>query len=325
MIGAFELRRLPCLAWLALVLAGVAQAAAEPPSLPAAEGCGCGRTADQVWLLSTRRLGCGAEETLPQGLGVFRYEDCRWRVATFEEFLGSGAAPMATHVWVHGNQISAEDACKGGLQVYRALAACAPEETPLRFVIWSWPSQKQHGPLRDVKAKADRSDLDALFFGWFLGQLEPDGPVTLAGYSFGARIITGGLHLAGGGELAGRVLEPPPDARAAFRVALLAAAVDNDWLLPGRRHGQALSQIEQILLLNNSCDRVLKRYHWLEHDGDRALGYTGLAGAGLLGDERWKVRQMNVCSIVGKQHDWTNYFDAPSVAARIRVLTFAQE
>lgn len=324
MIGAFVPRRLLCLAWLALVLAGAPQVLAEEPS-SLAEECACGRSADQLWLLSTRRLGCGAEETLPVGLGVYRYEGCRWRTATFDEFLAASAAPMASHVWVHGNQISAEDACQGGLQVYRALAACAPAETPLRFVIWSWPSQKQHGPLRDVKAKAERSDLDALYFGWFLGQLEPTGPVTLSGYSFGARIITGGLHLAGGGELAGRVLEPRPESPRAFRVALLAAAVDNDWLLPGRRHGQALSRIEQILLLNNGCDRVLKRYHWLEHDGDQALGYTGLAGAGLLGDERFKVRQMNVCSIVGKQHDWTNYFDAPSVAARIRGLTFAQE
>jgi hypothetical protein len=130
--------------------------------------------------------------------------------------------------------------------------------------------------------------------------------------------------LAGGGELAGRVLEPLPATSGAFRVALLAAAVDNDWLLPGRRHGQALSQVEQLLLLNNGCDRVLKRYHWLEHDGDQALGFTGMAGVRLLGDDVSKVRQLNVCSIVGKQHDWTNYFDAPSVAARIRGLTFAE-
>jgi len=306
---------------VALVVAGcAAQAVAEPVERSTHSCC---RAADQVWLLSTRPLGCGCEESLPTGLGVYRYENCRWLKASFDEFLAAGAVPAATHVWVHGNQITADDACKGGLAVYRSLAACAPAETPLRFVIWSWPSQKQQGPFRDVKAKATRSDLDALYFGWFLGQLEPTGPITLSGYSFGARIITGGLHLAGGGELAGRVLEPLPQTQATFRVALLAAAVDNDWLLPGRRHGQALSQVEQMLLLNNGCDRVLKRYHWLEHDGDNALGYTGLAGVGLLGDEVHKVRQMNVCSIVGKQHDWTNYFDAPSLAGRIRNLTFA--
>ena len=79
------------------------------------------------------------------------------------------------------------------------------------------------------------------------------------GYSFGARISTGTLHLLGGGSINGRSLplEPAPN-RAPRRAVLLAAAVGRDALAPGHRHSdRRLGQVDRMVITVNPRDRVL--------------------------------------------------------------------
>ena len=83
----------------------------------------------------------------------------------------------------------------------------------------------------------------------------------LLAHSFRPRIVTGALHLLGGGAIDGQKLEPRVHAeRQPSQVALMVAALDNDWLLSGHYHGQAMSQVSAMLLENNGCDMLLKRY-----------------------------------------------------------------
>ena len=97
----------------------------------------------------------------------------------------------------------------------------------------------------DVLAKADFSDAQSYYLARFLADVQPGVPVSLLGYSLGNRAATGALELLSGGSIAGHCLPAEVLARAAqhrgrpYRVVLLAAANDADWLLPGHRDGRA--------------------------------------------------------------------------------------
>jgi len=179
-----------------------------------------------------------------------------------------------------------------------------------------------------LREHADRADSDAWYLGWLLNRMNPDVKVGLAGYSFGARVVTGAMHLLGGGELCGMRLAggaaglPSADtaSRRVVRGVLLAAAEDSRWLDAGAPNGQAIPLADHLLLLNNGCDRALRLYpHLYRCDRADALGYVGFRGDG---DD--KVEQMNVCCLVGKRHDWAKYFDNPALIAQMRPNLFLE-
>jgi hypothetical protein len=123
-------------------------------------------------------------------------------------------------------------------------------------------------------------------------------------------VVTGALLLLGGGPVAGQELQPRLNpARPPLRSALMAAAVDCHWLWPGQRHGAAVSQLETLLLVNNSCDRVLRRFPKIACDrhGAEALGLVGLATGKLAVEDQEKVEQIDACCYFGPRHDFDRY------------------
>ncbi len=106
----------------------------------------------------------------------------------------------------------------------------------------------------------------------------------------------------------------------------MAAALDNHWLLPGHFHGQAFSQTSGMLLVNNGCDRLLKRYHWLygRRSCRAALGYTGLYRGMLPGSDQAKLEQVNAACVVGKQHLFDLYLSSPGLMSRARATLLFQ-
>ncbi len=288
--------------------------------------CCCSvRMQDQLWLVSDRTLGCNVACDAER-LQYWRY-DCQrqWTRSSLQELLAAEDPHMSTTVFVHGNRIPADDAFTKGWSAYRALIRCAGDE-PLRFIIWSWPSDSVRGLVNDARVKANRTNVTGYYMAWFLDHLDPQVPLSLWAHSFGARAATGALHLLGGGTLCGHVLDERVHARReAAQVVLFAAAINNDWLLPERFHGQAMSQTSGLLLVNNSCDRLLKRYHII--DGRRscaeALGYTGL-WSGAWGVEAYKVCQLDACCQVGKRHLLALYLGSPGLMARVRGTLLAR-
>ena len=67
----------------------------------------------------------------------------------------------------------------------------------------------------------------------------------------------------------------------------------------------------RMLILANSCDKVLRRYHWL-FKGERphALGMTGLSWH----DRTGRVQELDCCNCVGKTHDTLMYLNTYSLA-----------
>lgn len=281
------------------------------------------RPCDSLWLVSTREYPCGDPRLHVDDLTYRRFEEStRWQSTTLSDLLATDSPTTTTVIWVHGNRFSSSDALNEGWETYRALIRCSTCQTPVRFIIFSWPSERIGGdPLDDVRVKAARTCPNAYYLAWLIDQMGDEVPVSLVGYSFGARISTGALHLLGGGELNGKLLsERRHPERMPLRVVLAAAGVDNHWLIPGHYHGNASSQISRLTILYNSCDRVLKRYHLLycARSNAVALGYSGLAGINRLGLERTAITQMDACCYVAKFHSWGSYLASGALIARIR-------
>jgi hypothetical protein len=152
--------------------------------------------------------------------------------------------------------------------------------------------------------------------------------VSLVGHSFGPRIITGALHLMAGGELAGRKL-PSDDVaactsgkRAPVRAVLLAAAEDSDCLAPGGRHGRAFSLLNEVLVTQNGCDKVLRWYSWMcGRGGPEAMGFVGPCGI----DDANKLAVVDVSATVGKTHDYRCYCSASNVRSQWAHYTFLDD
>ncbi|MFH1265084.1 MAG: hypothetical protein ABIK89_05110 [Planctomycetota bacterium] len=282
--------------------------------------------ADDVWLVNTRQ----APRSNPVGgedrIQYSRLEnDNDWVAADLAALLATDDPAVPTCVFVHGNRSGLSDAIRMGMGVDRELKLQAGER-PFRFVIWAWPADQVRGTRQDMQLKACRSDVQSYYLAQWLGQVNPDVSVGLVGYSFGARAITGALHLAAGGRLAGRTLpEGTTVPERPIRVVLVAAATNSDWLLPGRANGLALGRVERLLVTRNSCDPALKWYPLMYGmGGPQAMGFAGPACVSRLGDERERVEVVGLECSVGRNHDFSRYRRASGLRGRLGWYAFLE-
>ncbi|MGH7135469.1 MAG: hypothetical protein ACREHD_06990, partial [Pirellulales bacterium] len=256
-----------------------------------------------------------SRRALPQ---VSRYEAAgAWRPASFDELNASDDRNLTTVILVHGNDTDDAKARAKGLTLYQALTQ--EGGAPLRLILWSWPADYIPGTLRqDARVKAERAEADSYYLARFITALDSAGPLRLLAYSLGARVVTGALHLLGGGSLDGQNIDVTADRELPpVRVVLMAAAIDDDWLLPGRRHGRALEMVDRMVALVNPQDRILRFYRLLG-SGSAALGVRGVASPASLGPYRRKFEQLNVNPIVGGQHAWSSYASSPQILGHLK-------
>jgi len=282
----------------------------------------------ETWLISTRRASSsGRLDSDCQRIAYWRLADnCRWLPADEDDFFHGDDGPLPTTIFVHGNLTSQAGAIGNGRRILRQIE-CEAAGRSFRFVIWSWPSNRTCRRTRqDTRLKACRSDVQGYYLAECLRRVEPDVPVSLVGYSFGARVIAGALHMLAGGQVAGRSLSQPPQSEPVAeehvplrRAVLVAAAMDANWLLPGRRNGLALSQVDRLLVTCNGRDPVLKWYPLMyRRGGPQALGFVGPGGC--LSTE--KIERLNLSCSVGRDHDWSRYVAAAGLRCRLAWYTF---
>jgi hypothetical protein len=249
---------------------------------------------------SSMQAGLQCEELVAQG-----YSARHWRTVEWDEVAAELAEPLPTVIYVHGNRIDPGFDKTHGLEIYRSLAARKPSDAPLRYIIWSWPSSKVSGIINDYQVKAARTRPVAWQLAWAVDQMPPETPLTLVGHSYGARVVTGTLHLLVSGRLGElQLVERMHPVRPPVRAALLAAAVDASWIRPGGFHGRALELVDQMVLVNNHRDPAMRFYHLAFEGHVRPLGYGGISG---LGRFAGRVRSIDVTSAVGRRHALEDY------------------
>src|SRR5205085_1775304 len=127
-----------------------------------------------------------------------------WTPVELSEFFASDRPGIPTVFFIHGNRISFCESQANGYRSYVSLSSQTPCDQPFRFVVWSWAADQIPGMIDDVRLKAARSDYEAYPLAWLIHRIHPQVPCSLLGYSYGARIATGALHILGGGNICGR-------------------------------------------------------------------------------------------------------------------------
>jgi hypothetical protein len=225
---------------------------------------------------------------------------------------------VRTIIFVHGNQITPADAKHEGLEVYRRLMWHGADSERIRFVIFSWPSARVGGLLRDVREKAARTGPAGCQLAWLLGQMPAETPVSLIGFSYGARIITGGLHILAGGNLGGYKLTDRTHAnRSPMNVVLIASAMHACWLGEGQYHGLAMTQVDQMFFLNSCQDPAMRFYHVSVPGlgGPQAMGLRGPTC--LSAWQAAKIHERDVSGATGNRHDLYLYLCAPGTTGQV--------
>ncbi|MGA2060382.1 MAG: hypothetical protein ABSG67_07875 [Thermoguttaceae bacterium] len=281
----------------------------------------------QLWLLSTRSAPlCGDLQCGQKTIGYWRYsDDCQWQASDEESFRGGDDPAVPTTIIIHGNQDDADDAVDFAWPIYCRMSRIACDR-PFRLVIWSWPSEKICRRNRaDVQLKISFCGAQAYYLAVCMDHMRGDVPVCLIGYSLGAPIAAGGLHLLAGGEAACRMLpgrgspEQSSKRTAPIRAVMVGAAAEADCLASNGEYNLALSQVEKMLVERNCCDRVLKFYPRLYgRHGPQALGFVGPAGCG----EYDKIELLDVSCEVGKRHQWKFYLTSQSLLESIDRYVF---
>ena len=149
----------------------------------------------EVWLVSTRCAPlCGDLEAGRTAIQLWRWGgDDSWLPSSAAEFLRSDQSGAPTTIFIHGHRTDAELAVEHGWLLYGHMEEAARGK-PFRLVIWSWPADRAgRRPRADAQEKAESSDVQAYYLARFLGDVRPDVPVCLVGYSFGARTATGAV------------------------------------------------------------------------------------------------------------------------------------
>ncbi|MEM6980652.1 MAG: hypothetical protein AAF539_13400 [Planctomycetota bacterium] len=269
---------------------------------------------DRLWLISTRHLtrsACRANLNHVD-LRIYRLDRCgSKRRATLDDYLATMDPSRPRIVYVHGNRREADRAISRGLEVYRELSRKCQSAIPIDWVIWSWPSDKEKFIIGDARIKADQSDTQGLYLGWLLRHhAHLQQSTALIGFSFGARVVSGGLHTLAGGCLKGRTLPGQPVVDAGFDVGFLAPAMQSNSLRRGGRLSLAVQNMDSLVMLYNHRDFLLKNYWLVTRVRDStALGYSGPVRFAPRADgSSLPVRAKDCAATVGLAHSEKEYY-----------------
>jgi hypothetical protein len=240
-------------------------------------------------------------------------------------------------IFVHGNLGAAHLAVTSTLFMRDTLDELGALPPDALIVSFDWPSFRlREHDLLDLAEKQRRGFVAGYHLARLLQGLPPGTRVSLIGHSEGGRVVCSALHLLGGGRLdtlspgfSVTLPEDRPRCHLRIRTVLIGEAVDNDWIVPGRRLGQSLVPVEAMLNLVNPLDNAIDAYPFTIQSGHRpALGRKGLTD-----HDRKRMppvllaryAEFDVSPYIGPVHTMSGALVQPPVARAIAPYTYATD
>ena len=280
------------------------------PSVSAAE------STPDIWVVSTRRLPSICRMPTSANVRVERFDGSScWRPAEMASLLAEPTRPLL--LFLHGNRYEHADARSQGLLLARRIADCCPNAPPMRTIVYSWPSEQQGILLKDGRAKYERAHSEGHYLAWLLGQIDPERPVSIVGYSYGALITLESFEDLIAAERQGRSDVQPWSRRPGqTNLIFVAPAVRCDGLAPRGPYSETTTIFDRFTLIINSDDQALRFFHLLDRDAPAAsLGFVGMPRRWLPADVEFKAT--DAASIVGRNHSLPLYLDSDTLVRRI--------
>ena len=270
------------------------------------------RPQDEIWLVSTREITAFNQTPSLDQFDCKHAMGTAWNRVPLEQLLDVQQTNpgMATVVFIHGNRTGAFWSRRRGKLAYQALVGNNPASLPpVRFVIWSWPSDALCKPLKDFQAKMDRSILDGQLFGQFLSMLDQRHPVSLVTYSMGAQIGFTGV------ETAENVFGTCPP----IAMIAMAPVTHCKWSLSQRRLQQVNTRIHQLRICDNRRDMALRAYKTV---CSLLCKKRFLPTTEIIACTHPNFRQYDFSESVGRDHNVVSYVSQPEVRAELESILF---
>lgn len=285
--------------------------------------CACCRR--EFWVVDSRCAPTCCCTGLCQGVNQLRYLRLVGEELVevgCEQFFAAMDPSLPTTLYVHGNGLDPDKALKAGLRIRDDIGRNTGSH---RFVLWSWPAEGEDGLgiIGNLRMKLERCHGQGYYMAWVVDRLHPDVRLSLAGHSYGCRVVCSALQCLAASGVAGCSLEPRQYCGCRrMQAALVAAAMDNDSLLPGQQYGLAVTQVNRILVAINPKDRVLAMYPLVSPSGSDALGATGIPQPGVIPSQRAKVQTIVTTAFVFKSHRFLRYTNSRRMVAELRPYFF---
>ncbi len=262
---------------------------------------------DQLWVISSRDVVTG------ENCGQFRvgqYADGGYQASNLEALSAELALrpDIPTMVYVHGNFTDFGWALQRGCEVYNELFSGCGCRKSVRFIVWSWKTEREAGPVADFDAKVCRSVEEGSRLLSVMNDSGIQSPLVV-GYSLGCQVILSALT------------QPENTNIQPWRVAMMAPALDCDFAPTLSQFPLTLDRVPAISVFTNGRDRALKYSRLrcqLRNCPDEPLDqYSVIPWLSLGGVEP------QVCEIspeVGRRHSISRYISSPTVLTGLRRL-----
>lgn len=267
---------------------------------------------DQLWVINSRELatsgGCGE-------LRVGQYSGCGYQLSCLDALREEiDAHPdLPTMVYVHGNFTDLGWSLQRGCEVYGRLFRECHCRAPVRFIIWSWKTERESGPVCDFDIKLARSVEEGERLWSVLNQLPLQRPAVV-GYSLGCQVILSALTQPAGG-----VATP-------WQVVLMAPALECHFAPRLCDYPLTEASVAGMTVLTNSRDRALKysrlRCLALDCQGEPLDQYSVLP---LLGHGGLVPCEIEISREVGGRHAISRYYSSPTMVRTIRSAVLGQQ
>lgn len=260
---------------------------------------------DQLWVINTRDFAsCKACGELRVGQYAGNCYQLSSLAALGEEIAANPDLP--TMVYVHGNFTDLGWSLQRGCEVYGKLFRECPCRAPVRFIIWSWKTEREAGPVCDFDIKLARSVEEGERLWTVLNQLPLQQP-SVVGYSLGCQVILSALTQPAGG-----VATP-------WNVVLMAPALECHFAPRLCDRPLTEDSVAELTVLTNSRDRALKysrlRCLALDCHGEPLDQYSVLP---LLGGGGLAPCVIEISREVGGRHAISRYYSSPTMNRTIR-------
>lgn len=279
---------------------------------------------DPGWIISSREVrGTPERDDCTAQFEYFRRSPQGPIPVTREQFLATVRPDRPVCFMIHGSYNAWGDVVKESDSNVAFLREAAGGQD-VQVVCFTWPSNGYVPVLLPVELRllGRKAAVHGGYLAQLISRLGRQQPVTLVGHSHGARCAVAALHALGGGTLDDNSRLPRgAQAPGPMRCVLLAAAVDHDWLNPGKRYDRALYPVESMLVVHNARDGWLGVYPLhAPLKGQQALGRSGLTHQDRqqLNGLANKIDLFDAGPITGRSHDLATFNSSPDLA---RVLS----
>ncbi|MFN9364626.1 MAG: hypothetical protein ACK6CE_07475 [Planctomycetota bacterium] len=266
---------------------------------------------DEIWLVNTRNLGdCVSDCKLAADLPISRWQGGEFRASSLADLLEQTARnPEIRNVtYIHGNFTDYGWSSRRGMQVYNHCFGGQCVRPPIRFIIWSWRSERETLLGRDYQIKSQRAVAEGCRLNSLVSSFGPAPPIVI-GYSLGAQATLSALS------------QPAAVDQPAWQVTLIAAALDPFFCSTLRNNQQIANRAERLVLFTNQTDpalncslRITRRSTFNPKPPSQYSIVPNLRGG------RAKLEQFEVSREVGHHHAISRYLESATVTCHLRNL-----